>query len=73
MNIKSKKQEYNNILEEYHEGNKYLDDITNPIEEIYKAMPKVRSLARELHEITQWFDNNNVKYTDNEIMEGFSL
>lgn len=69
MTISKAKKQYNEMLERYYNGVKYLDDDTKKYEERLKFLPLLEEIMARLNKLLYKIHD----YTEKEILEGFKV
>jgi hypothetical protein len=67
------KRHYNTTLGRYYKAAPIMDDNSIPLEKRIKWVPNFRAIIQELNAIIKDFEQFDVSYTDDQILNGFEL
>ena len=73
QDITSKMNEFNKLIAKYRMAEIFFNSKDVEDSEKLKHMDKLKQIAAQIEERINYFDKNKIKYTNNEVTEGFNI
>jgi hypothetical protein len=65
--------QYNKLITIHNKAAEYLDNNNIPLSQREKKIPEYKKIVDKLNELITEFDKHGIKYSSNEILNGFKV